>query len=88
MNLGEKILLAWLLAVAWLIPIVFAWPHRHASPFWAWTRIASAALIFSVLEVWLWRPQTPYLGTGFCFGILLYLAKFFIKRKLSSPETN
>ena len=88
MNLGEKILLASLLAFAWLIPVSFAWPHRHATPLWAWVRIASAIVIFSVLELWLWRPQTPYLETAFCVGVVIYLAKFFTKRKLSSPATN
>ena len=88
MNLGEKSLLAWLLAVAWLIPAGFAWPHRHASPFWAWARIVTSAIILLVLEPWLWRPQTPYLEMAFCVGVVIYLAKFFIKRKLSSPEIN
>jgi len=57
-------------------------------PLWAWVRIAPAIVIFSVLELWLWRPQTPYLETAFCVGVVIYLAKFVIKRKLSSRETN
>jgi hypothetical protein len=88
MNLGEKILLAWLLSVAWLIPVISAWPYRYVSPLWAGVRIASAAVIFSVLELWIWRPQTPHLETALCLGVVIYLAKFFIKRKLSSPQTN
>jgi hypothetical protein len=87
MNLGEKILLGWLCAV-WLIPIGFAWPHRYASPLWAWIRIVSAAMIFFVLELWIWRPQTPYLDYAFYFGIIVYAAKFLIKRKLSSQDFN
>jgi hypothetical protein len=81
MNLGEKILLGWLSA-AWLIPIGLAWPRRHESPLWAWTRIISAAGLFSVLELWIWRRQTPYLDYAFYVSAVIYVARFFVRRKL------
>ena len=80
-NLGEKILLGWLSA-AWLIPIGLAWPRRHESPLWAWTRIISAAGLFSVLELWIWRRQTPYLDYAFYVSAVIYVARFFVRRKL------
>ena len=81
MNLGEKIVLAWFLVV-WPIPIGLAWPHRHMSPLWAWTRIISAAGIFLVMELWTWRPQTPYLDYAFYASAVIYLARFFLKRRV------
>jgi hypothetical protein len=88
MNLGEKILLGCLLAVAWLIPVGFAWPHRYVSPLWVWIRIVSAAVIFSALELWIWRPQTPYLDYAFYAGVVMYVAKFLIKRKVPSQDSH
>jgi hypothetical protein len=81
MNLGETILLG-CLSAAWLIPIGLAWPHRYVSPLWAWTRIISAAGLFSVLELWIWRRQTPYLDYAFYVGAVIYVARCFVRRKL------
>jgi hypothetical protein len=81
MNLSETILLA-CLSAAWLIPIGLAWPDRYVSPLWAWTRIISAAGLFSMLELWIWRRQTPYLGYAFYVAAVIYGARFFVRRKL------
>ena len=81
MNLAEKLLLGWL-STFWLIPIIFAWPHRYVSPLWAWTRIVSAAGILFVSELWIWRPRTPYLDYAFYVSVVLYISRFFVKRRL------
>jgi hypothetical protein len=83
MDRSGKILFG-LLFAAWLIPLVIAWPRRSVSPLWAWTRIVAAVGIFSVAELWIWRPQTPYLNYASFVFAAIYLARFFIPRKLSS----
>ena len=86
MDLIEKILLGWVSAF-WLVPLGLAWPRRFVSPLWAWARIVSAIGIFSVLELWIWRPQTPYLNYASYVFAGIYLARFFIPRKLSSEDS-
>ena len=39
-----------------------------------------------VSELTLWRPQTPYLDCLLSGGALVYLDKFFVKRKISTPD--
>lgn len=85
MNLPARILFSWL-AAAWLIPVGLGWPRRHASPLWAWIRIVSGVAIFAWSELLLWRPQTPHLDYLFYGGVLVYLGKFFVKRKISTPD--
>jgi hypothetical protein len=85
MNLPLRILLS-SMAAAWLIPVGLAWPRRYASPLWAWLRIVSGLLIFSWLELLMWRPQTRYLDYLFDVGALVFAAKFFVKRKISTHD--
>ena len=63
-----------------------AWPRRYASPLWAWIRIVSGIAIFLWSELMLWRPETPYLDYLLYGGALVYLGKFFVKRKISTPD--
>jgi hypothetical protein len=34
----------------------------------------------------MWRPQTRYLDYLFDVGALVFAAKFFVKRKISTPD--
>jgi hypothetical protein len=86
MGRGEKVLLG-LLCTAWLIPLVIAWPRRLASPLWAWARIISAVGIFFVLELLVWRPQTPYLDYWFYVFIGIYIVRFFVRRKNGAEDS-
>ena len=86
MDRSGKILLS-LLSLGWLIPLVIAWPRRSVSPLWAWTRIVSAIGIFSVSELWILRPQTPYLNYASYVFATIYAAMFFIRRKLPSENS-
>jgi hypothetical protein len=74
------------LAAAWLIRVGLAWPRRYASSLWAWIRIVSGIAIFFWSELMLWRPQTPYLDYLLYGAVLVYLGKFFVKRKISTPD--
>ena len=85
MNLPARILLS-CVAAAWLIPVGLAWPRRYASPLWAWIRIMSGIAIFLWSELMLWRPETPYLDYLLYGGALVYLGKFFVNRKISTPD--
>jgi len=84
-NLPARILFS-CLAAAWLIPVGLGWPRRYASPLWAWIRIVSGVAIFVWSELLLWRPQTPHLDYLLYGGGLVYLGKFFVKRKISTPD--
>ena len=86
MPFGYKLLLGWLLAF-WLVPTGLAWQHRRESPLWAWTRIASAILVFSGFELWLWFPTTSYPRYVLYVGVAIYGSKFFMKRRLSPQES-
>ena len=86
MYRNGKILLS-LLSVGWLIPLGLAWPRRFMSPLWAWARIVSAIGIFSVLELWIWRPQTPYLEVATYVFAVVYIARFFVLRKHSLEDS-
>jgi hypothetical protein len=85
MNLPARILLSWL-ATVWLIPVGLAWPRRYASPLWAYIRIVSGIAIFLWSELMLWRQRTPHLDYLLYGGVLVYLGKFFVKRKISTSD--
>lgn len=85
MDVPARILFSCLVA-AWLIQVGLAWPRRYASPLWAWIRIVSGIAIFLWSELMLWRPETPYLEYLLYGGALVYLGKFFVKRKISTPD--
>jgi len=84
-DLTARILLS-CVAAAWLIQLGLAWPRRYASPLWAWIRIVSGIAIFLWSELMLWRQQTPYLDYLLYGGVLVYLGKFFVKRKISASD--
>jgi hypothetical protein len=86
LDRSEKILFS-VLCAGWLIPLVIAWPRRFVSPLWAWVRIVSAVGIFCVLELLIWRPQTPYLKyAAYVFGAV-YISRYFILRTGSSEAS-
>ena len=85
MDVPARILFS-CLAAAWLIQVGLAWPRRYASPLWAWIRIVSGIAILLWSELMLWRPETPYLDYLLYGGVLVYLGKFFVKRKISPPD--
>ena len=77
----------WLL-LFWLVPTGLAWPQRKMSPLWAWTRIVGAVWMFSVFELMVWFPKTPDLDTWIYAGVAVYLARLFVKRKVSTENQN
>jgi hypothetical protein len=85
MNLLARILLSFV-GCCWLIQVGLAWPRRYASPLWAWLRIVSGIAIFLWSELMVWRPETPYVDYLFYGGLLVYVVKFFVKRKILIPD--